>query len=215
MPEKRRAGTDDPEQTPVLVVDRLDQFKALSHPLRQRVLTRLAEEPRSTKQVAELLGEKPTRLYHHVAALEKAGLVRLVRTQQKRGTTEKYYSAVARRFHVDPTLFQSEAGGDSPEAMAVAMVNQLLEKTSEEVALLARELETKPKPPGTGAELGVFTHVEIHGSSDCIRRVREKIEKLLESLEEEDPADEDCQDGQSHRLILGFYPLPRCRSNEQ
>ena len=33
-----------------------------------------AEAPRTTKQVAELLGEPPTRLYHHVAALERAGL---------------------------------------------------------------------------------------------------------------------------------------------
>ena len=41
-----------------------------------RILTALNEE-RTTKQVAELLHEKPTRLYHHVDALERACLVQL------------------------------------------------------------------------------------------------------------------------------------------
>ena len=55
------------------VVGTVEQVKALTHPLRQRMLERFAERPRTTKQVADLLGEKPTRLYHHVAALERAG----------------------------------------------------------------------------------------------------------------------------------------------
>ena len=62
-----------------------------------RILGALCEE-RTTKQVAELLNEKPTRLYHHVDALERAGLVQLTRTRPKRGTVEKYYRSVARRF---------------------------------------------------------------------------------------------------------------------
>jgi hypothetical protein len=54
-----------------------------------------AESPKTTKQVAELLGEPPTRLYHHVAALERAGLVVLKETRQNRGAVEKWYASVA------------------------------------------------------------------------------------------------------------------------
>ena len=71
---------------------------ALSHPLRLRLLQLFAERPRTTMQAAEELGETPTKLYHHVAALEKAGLVRVCETRRKRGTTEKYFEAVAHRF---------------------------------------------------------------------------------------------------------------------
>ena len=63
-----------------------------------RLLEALVLEPRTTKQVAEALGEKPTKLYHHVDALEKVGLIRLIRTQRNRGTLEKYYQSVARSF---------------------------------------------------------------------------------------------------------------------
>ena len=71
----------------------LEQVRALSHPLRLRLLELFAQEARTAKQAAEVLGEPPTRLYHHVAALERAGLIRLKETRQNRGTTEKYYEA--------------------------------------------------------------------------------------------------------------------------
>jgi len=67
----------------------LEQVRALSHPLRLRLLELFKLQPRTAKQAAEVLGEPPTRLYHHVAALERAGLIRLRETRQNRGTTEK------------------------------------------------------------------------------------------------------------------------------
>ena len=71
----------------------LAQVRALSHPLRLRLMELFAAKPHTTMQAAEALGQPPTRLYHHVAALEGAGLVRLRETRAKRGTTEKYYEA--------------------------------------------------------------------------------------------------------------------------
>lgn len=48
-------------------------------------------------QVAAQLGEPPTRLYHHVNALERAGVLRLVDTRQVRGTTEKYFELASKQ----------------------------------------------------------------------------------------------------------------------
>jgi DNA-binding transcriptional ArsR family regulator len=73
------------------------QVRALSHPLRLKLLELFFERPRTTMQAAEQLGEAPTRLYHHVASLERAGLVRLRETRPNRGTTEKYFEAVTTR----------------------------------------------------------------------------------------------------------------------
>ena len=72
------------------------QLRALAHPLRLRLLESFAQGPLTTMQVATRLGEPPTRLYHHVNALERAGILRLVDTKPVRGTTEKYYE-VARK----------------------------------------------------------------------------------------------------------------------
>ena len=79
-----------PAQESVMMLTDLEQMKVLADPLRIRILESLAIDERTTKQVADLLGEKPTKLYHHVEALERVGLIRMTRTRQNRGTLEKY-----------------------------------------------------------------------------------------------------------------------------
>ena len=78
------SGGDLPD---VYTISSLDQVKVVADPLRVRILETIVLEPRTTKQIAEILGEKPTRLYHHVDALAEAGLIRLVDTRPVRGTT--------------------------------------------------------------------------------------------------------------------------------
>ena len=68
------------------------------------------------KQVADFLGEKPTKLYHHVDALERVGLIALSRTRQNRGTVEKYYLAVARAFQADSSAFHPKERGGTRRA---------------------------------------------------------------------------------------------------
>ena len=88
------------------VLRELAQIKALADPLRQRLLREFAQTPQTTKQVAHALKENPTKLYHHVETLAQAGLLKLVRTQQKRGTTERYYQAAAKQFAVHRDIFR-------------------------------------------------------------------------------------------------------------
>jgi len=76
----------------------MQELRALAHPLRLRLLEEFAGRPRTTMQVAASMGEPPTRLYHHVNALERAGILRLAGTRQVRGTTEKYYELSGRQF---------------------------------------------------------------------------------------------------------------------
>jgi DNA-binding transcriptional ArsR family regulator len=76
------------------------ELRALAHPLRLKLLEMFAGQPRTTMQVAGLMGEPPTRLYHHVNALERAGILKLERTRQVRGTTEKYFVVAKQRIGI-------------------------------------------------------------------------------------------------------------------
>jgi hypothetical protein len=88
----------------------LKQVRLLAHPLRLRLLEQFATGAKTTKQAAETLGEPLTKLYHHVHALERAGLLVLRGTQRVRGAVEKYYEAAARLFEVDDSLFRGDVG---------------------------------------------------------------------------------------------------------
>lgn len=121
------------------------ELRALAHPLRLRVLEAFAEQPRTTKQVAVLLGEPPTRLYHHVAALERAGLLRLTETRKNRGTVEKWYEAIARSL-------RTPKGSASRPALAMGVLEQsrqevvaAMRRRSRERPLLARVVVVAPR----------------------------------------------------------------------
>ena len=130
----------------------LDQMKVLADPLRIRILELLCEE-RTTKQVAEILKQPPTRLYHHVAALERVGLIRLARTRQRRGALEKYYLAVAKTFSADSRLFSSAPHAQVKEA-AQGVAAQVLENTAADLRALLDRGEVSRWQGGRGPGAG-------------------------------------------------------------
>jgi DNA-binding transcriptional ArsR family regulator len=73
-------------------------YKALSHPLRQKILVKLNERPASPSDLAVELDEKVGNVAYHVRALLDLNTIELVRTEPVRGTLEHFYCATARPF---------------------------------------------------------------------------------------------------------------------
>jgi DNA-binding transcriptional ArsR family regulator len=73
-------------------------YKALSHPLRHRILVKLNERPASPSDLAVELGEKVGNVAYHVRTLLDLETIELVATEQVRGTLEHFYRATARPF---------------------------------------------------------------------------------------------------------------------
>ena len=72
------------------------QLKALGDVTRRRILDLLHDRAATTTHVAEALGKPKGTVGYHLKTLERAGLIRIVRTRQVRAMTEKYYGRVAR-----------------------------------------------------------------------------------------------------------------------
>jgi len=71
--------------------------KALSHPLRQRILQRLNEGGvASPNELARALGEALGSVSYHIRILRELDCVELVSTTPRRGALEHYYRATAR-----------------------------------------------------------------------------------------------------------------------
>jgi len=189
----------------VYTISSLEQIKVVADPLRVRILETLCLEPRTTKQVAEILGEKPTRLYHHVDALAEVGLIRLVDTRPVRGTTEKYYQAVARSFRTDPGLFsRSEAGDDDTRALADVATAVLSNVTGEVRDLILSGYDL------ASAEDGLLSYVEVHASEDEIRALHDRLLAILKDLQEMCCDDAEASDSERrYRLSIVWFPLDR------
>lgn len=122
----------------------LAEMRALAHPLRLRIMELFAEQPRTTKQVAAILGQPPTRLYHHVGALERAGLLRVTETRKKRGTVERWYAAVVRAVQTPPRSGKRPRASKASAARRAVALAVLEHSRQELVAAMHRPREQRP-----------------------------------------------------------------------
>jgi DNA-binding transcriptional ArsR family regulator len=68
-----------------------EQFKALGHPTRHRLLFALGQGEATISQLAAALGSNKGNISHHLKILAAAGLVQAAGTRTVRGGTEQYY----------------------------------------------------------------------------------------------------------------------------
>lgn len=182
------------------VIDRPEQLKALADPLRQRLLNAFCCNPATTRQVADLLGEQATRLYHHVKLLENAGLIQLVETKQNRGTIEKYYLATAHNFIVDHQMLSAQSAEDDPMLESQSMIVNMLEATLAEARSRFNVKATKTRS-GTPYMVAIESR-----SSFTVPQVKAFIDKMCAWVKECEEWEEDG-DGETYLISAVLFPI--------
>jgi DNA-binding transcriptional ArsR family regulator len=115
--EGRRASTaDQPHELESNIV------KALSHPLRMRILARLNEGVASPNEMAKEFDESLPLVSYHVRILRELDCIELVRTTPRRGAIEHHYRALTR-----PLLNEAD-WAQLPPSARVAVSNTVLAK---------------------------------------------------------------------------------------
>ena len=179
----------------------LEQVKLLSDPLKLELLQTFAEGEKTTKDAAVALGESVTKLYRHVDALFDAGLLEIVQETRKRGTVERTFRAVARRFEADHSLFLGGPAADGQNA-----VRELLRAGEAEILQAFANVEPEGDPDV------LLTRFRIKGPPKRIAELREELAAWLESVQEEDD-DEEGEFAEAGALIA-FYPVGEAGNDE-
>jgi predicted ArsR family transcriptional regulator len=163
------------------------------------------ETPRTTKQVADLLGEPPTRLYHHVAALERAGLLRLKETRRNRGTTEKWYEASNWTTSSSSDVRLGGAGGSRSKRESAARRSLAMS-----VLTLSRQ-EMVAAMATRGRERPILGRVVVVASAAELGQVRRRLLNIVKDLREEFERDDQnvdaAADVERWALTLTFAPV--------
>jgi DNA-binding transcriptional ArsR family regulator len=89
---RRNGSTSQPHELDSNIV------KALSHPLRMRILTRLNEGVASPNEMSKQFEESLPLVSYHVRILRELDCIELVRTTPRRGAIEHHYRALTRPF---------------------------------------------------------------------------------------------------------------------
>jgi DNA-binding transcriptional ArsR family regulator len=143
----------------LLLVQEPEQLRALGDDLRTRIVVLLREHAHSITELAELVGLPKGTVGHHVKVLEKAGLVRVVRTRKVRALTERYYGRTARLFVFKST---DDAGGEDVRNLAAASL-----RTAAEEML-----------PPDDDDRTTFAVLRMRLTDDDARRFARRLEKL-------------------------------------
>ena len=172
----------------------LEQIRLLSDPLKLRLLQEFAQAAKTTKEVASDLGESVTKLYRHVDALCDAGLIEIVGEQQKRGTVERTFRAVAQRFEADHTLFSEASGSEGMDA-----ARDMLRVSEAEI------LNVLGNAYAEDEEQAIIMRIRGRATPEKIAELKESLQAWLDSVPnlDECPADDSREIGG----LIAFYQL--------
>jgi DNA-binding transcriptional ArsR family regulator len=177
--------------------------KALSHPLRMRILTRLNEGVASPNEMAKEFEESLPLVSYHVRILRELDCIELVRTTPRRGAIEHHYRALTRPFLNDDDWAQL------PPSARRAVSNTVLSKALSDVrnAVATGSFDERPD-----------RHLSYSApvlDEQGWAALGERLNELLEwTIEEQAAAAGRIQDGQTGggevraRLTLLAYPAP-------
>lgn len=133
------------------VITTLEQLRAVSEPLRLRVVEMLTHREMAVAELARALETPAGTLYHHVDVLLEAGLIQVTRRQKKRGTEERFLRAVARDITVDDDIFMFGAEPDRGVEALLDLSKAMLQGLANELEAAARSGAVDPRRPGRRA----------------------------------------------------------------
>ncbi len=177
-----------PELPARLIVNTVQQFKAMGDTTRSRILGIIQLQPATAKQIADKLGIAPGTIGHHLQVLEAAGLAQIAARRLIHGIVAKYYTRTARIFVYD---FPSEVS----DSVSVAL--HFHSKVQDELAATLSE-ETDDKRDVTFPEgrcSTAFPHARL--SAARAEEYSKRISAIIDDLIQEQPD----PDGQ----VYGFY----------
>jgi DNA-binding transcriptional ArsR family regulator len=175
-----------PNLPPKRTINTLQQFRAISDPMRSKILGIIQTQPATAKQLAERLGSTPGAVGHHLHVLEEAGLAQIVARRTVRGIIANYYTRTARLFVYE---LPPDVVGEVPVGMNIFSVAR--DEIVEVLALPEKSLFYQGLP-----------HARL--SEQRARHYAERLQALVDELLSEPP---DPQ-GNVYGMYLVLYEAP-------
>ena len=176
-----------PELPAQVSITTFEQFKAISEPVRSRILGIIQNQPATAKQLADRLGATPGAIGHHLHVLEEAGLAQVVARRLVRGIVASYYTRTAR-------IFTYELPDDVKGGISASL--EILDKAHDELA----EAQTALKEDRY--QCISFPHVRL--SPERAHYYMERLDTLLDDLLHEQPA----PDGKVYGILMSMFRSP-------
>lgn len=181
------------------LLTRLDQLRALSDPLRLRLVEALVVRDASVAELAKAVRVPPTRLYHHIDLLLEAGLIEVVERVRRGGAEERRFRAAARSYSLDGSLLALGEGTDASTKGLLELGRSVLGGA---LAELGHGLESGRVDPGTKGKGLVLESRLLVLSPAGFERLAKELPAWIDAFAKRHRS----SDGAPIRLALGAFP---------
>jgi DNA-binding transcriptional ArsR family regulator len=181
-----------PVLPPQLIINTVQQFKAISDPIRSRILGIIQNQPATARQIADRLRASPGAIGHHLHVLEAAGLAQIVARRITRGIVANYYTRTARIFTYE---LPPEVAGDASIGL------EIMTQARDELAEALVTIEEDPLRTDS------FPHIRLSPERASIyyERLRALVDEILQDTP--DP------DGDVYGIFVSMFKAPAYLQN--
>jgi len=177
-------------------------LRVLADPMRSFIVYSVTPEAKTAKTLAAEMGCPTTRLYYHLAQLEKHGLVFVERTRLVSGIIEKHYRAVARDIRLDASAFGS---GSKPDRRRTdALLGFVFDQTRVEISrgIEAGQLDFRRLAPEPGALMAYRNVLKL--SPEQAQGLYARLHAFW--MEYDEIAKQPAPDGRFYAFTVALYP---------
>lgn len=188
-----------------IIISDPETLKVIGDPLRLQIMKSF-KNPRTVKDVSEILGIAQTKLYYHVNMLEKHNLIEVVDTNIVSGIIEKKYRVTAARFGVDDTLLSAV---DDPESQVDILLNAVFDSAKDEIrkSIRANLMDLSDQSDATK---GVIVHSSLNLTDEQVIAFMEKISAVMKEYNDlADENDDIHPNAPVYGLTFALFPVYR------
>ncbi len=190
---------------PVRWVGDVETLKVLSDPLRLGILRLLMRDVThhpavmTVKEIADTLGEPPTKLYRHVKQLEARGLIQVAETRLVSGILESRYRAGQHSLDIDRDLLNAAGHSGETQAMVRAAFDDFRNEFVAAITTGTTRLDHS-YPPEQRYRRPIIAVSEARLAPERASELRDRLAALITEYFQ----DGDIPDGVPVRLLVGY-----------
>lgn len=163
----------------IMVVNDYKQLKALSDPFKSELMFRLINKSFTGQQLSEIFNLSRSRIHYHLRELEKVGLIKIVKTEEKNGIVQKFYQSVARGFITDTSLMPREEANQTARTLIINGLEYTKSKVLEVPEEVFRGYESSTDPSESGVVSSIW---KIEANEEDFKLWIKKYHQLKDEL---------------------------------
>ncbi|MFC0189747.1 ArsR/SmtB family transcription factor [Fictibacillus aquaticus] len=183
----------------VYKLEELEQLRVISDPLRLKVIWEIIDEAKTGKMVADILEAPAPKIHYHLKELERVGLVKVERTEEKNGIVQKFYRPIARVFSTAEILLHHK--DEVKEELSDALKENILislDKTKSMIKKMDSHIFTEMPQVKFG-----FNQVRLSKEQqEQLQSKSKELSDLIQSFK-----NSSHPDGELHHLFMVAFPV--------